>query len=98
MSVIGGVHVLSFDEWKRTPSVKEMELQLENCEQCLGEGTHECDCGDIHDCHSCDGEGKKDNLDKIYRNALRDELQKLVDWREGNAKKVKQEKGKVING
>ena len=88
MKVIDGVHVLSLEEWKNTRAVKEMEEQLEDCPDCYGEGTHECECGDVHDCRTCDGEGKKDNLDKIYRNSLREELQNLVNWRNGLSKKV----------
>ena len=88
MKVIDGVHVLSLEEWKKTPAVKEMEAEFEDCPECLGDGTHECDCGDVHDCHNCDGEGKMSTLDKVYQSSLRDELQKLLDWREGLAKKV----------
>lgn len=88
MKVINGVHVLTLDEWKKIPAVKELEAEFEPCPECHGDGTHECDCGDVHDCHECDGEGKTITLDKVYQQALREELEKLLQWREGLAKKT----------
>ena len=29
----------------------------EQCDTCLGDGDHECDCGHTHDCDDCDGTG-----------------------------------------
>lgn len=29
----------------------------EGCDRCWGDGQHECDCGDAHDCAACDGTG-----------------------------------------
>ena len=88
MKVIDGVHILTLEEWKKTPAVKGMEAEFEDCPECHGEGTHECDCGNIHDCHECDGEGKTSTLDKVYRHALYDELKKLVEWKNGIGQKV----------
>ena len=88
MKVIDGVHVLTLEEWKNTPAVKEREAEFEDCPECNGDGTHECECGNVHDCHECDGEGKTSTLDKVYQSELRAELQKLVLWRDGLAKKV----------
>ena len=88
MKVIDGIHVLSFEEWKKIPSVLEMEEGFEDCPTCGGDGKHECDCGNIHDCNDCDGNGKSQNLDKIYREELRKELQLFLDWKNGVPKKV----------
>ncbi len=33
------------------------EEEPEQCDTCLGEGDHECDCGHTHDCDECDGTG-----------------------------------------
>lgn len=30
---------------------------IQECTMCLGNGDHECDCGDFHECHHCNGTG-----------------------------------------
>jgi len=86
--VIEGVHVLDFDEWKRRPEVIAMEEEFEDCDECHGDGTHECDCGHVHECSFCDGKGKTSTLQDEYNSQIKEELKKLVLWRDGLAKKV----------
>lgn len=82
--VIEGVNVLTYQEWEKLPGVKELLGDVEDCD---GTGEHECSCGDVHDCRSCDGSGKDGgvNIRGIYEETLRDEIKKLIAWRDGLA-------------
>jgi hypothetical protein len=93
-TVVDGIRVLTFDEWKIKPEVLELENDLEDCDVCNGDGTHECECGDEHDCCACDGAGKISNLKDIYAASLREELARFLEWREGLPKKVLSKKGR----
>lgn len=35
------------------------------CNECSGEGTHECTCGHEHDCRECDGFGYEDEFEPL---------------------------------
>lgn len=80
--IIDGVRVLDYDEWIRIPEVKKLNESLEDCLICDGEGVHVCECGNEHDCESCDGDGMAESLRSIYTRTLRMELEKLLRWRE----------------
>lgn len=87
MKKADSVSVLTFDEWKLLPEAKEMiaKLEVEDCDECDGSGTHVCDCGDEHGCGYCNGDGKLYNepellLHTAYENILCDELNKLKRW------------------
>ena len=42
----------------RSPVVLDACVDDEDeCSECGGDGEHECLCGDLHDCKSCDGRG-----------------------------------------
>ncbi len=85
--VIEGVNVLTYDEWAKLPGAKVLLDGVEECDECDGTGEHECSCGHTHDCVACDGSGKESgvNLRDIYEETLRDEIKKLIAWREGLA-------------
>jgi hypothetical protein len=83
--VIEGVKVLTYDEWQKLPEVLEMFGTLNECSTCDGEGVHECECGHTHTCNACDGSGKENDFRDIYETKLRDEIRKLIAWRDGLA-------------
>ncbi|MDD2923191.1 MAG: hypothetical protein PHQ36_12970 [Anaerolineales bacterium] len=87
--VIDGVNVLTYDEWAKLPGAKTLLGEVEECDECDGTGEHECSCGHTHECVACDGSGKDGgvNLRDIYEETLRDEIKKLIAWREGLATK-----------
>lgn len=80
--IINGIHVRTYEEWILILEVKEIVETLEECTVCDGEGTHECKCGDTHSCGNCLGDGKQDNLQDMYNKEVKEELQKLLIWRE----------------
>lgn len=50
----------TFEEWlDANPELKK--IRIIDCDNCCGEGKHECECGDIHDCDCCHGDGKIEN-------------------------------------
>jgi hypothetical protein len=81
--IIDGVHVLTYDEWKNKPEVADELLDVEECSTCDGDGVHECECGDTHDCMVCSGSGKAVDFRERYEAILRDELKKLLAWKNG---------------
>ena len=57
---------------------KELEDSDEiTCAECDGDGTHTCDCGDVHDCAECAGSGTGDKGD-INRMTL-SQIQKALE-------------------
>jgi len=84
--VVDGITVYTFDEWRKKADRKEwIEKQLENaevCETCEGEKTHECDCGDVHDCCACDATGTYSDFDprNEYERTLRNEIKRLQEY------------------
>jgi hypothetical protein len=87
--VIDGVHVLSYTEWCALPSVQKMLEESPKCEECDGAQEHECTCGHWHTCGQCDGSGHSVNLAIAYRDQVRAELERLMEWREGLPRSVK---------
>ena len=83
--IIDGLHVLTYDEWIKTPEISNMLEEAEECLTCDGEGIHECECGDTHDCGNCSrtGKSKIEDLSDEYNRTLRNELQKLIAWKKG---------------
>lgn len=81
--VIDGITVLTYEEWKKSPAIKELADSIEVCDTCDGTGEHECDCGDTHECGACDGSGKLQDICDVYERLLRGELEKLLQWRDG---------------
>ncbi len=84
MKILDGVHIFTYDEWKRKPEVSDELLDVEDCLTCDGEGEHECECGHKHDCVACNGSGKTEDFREIYEAQLRDELKKLLSWKTGD--------------
>lgn len=81
--VINGTKVYDYEEWVKKPDIAILAEDKEECEACGGEGTHTCVCGDEHDCHECGGKGEYGpDLKGMYAAQLKDELQKLLTWRE----------------
>ena len=86
---------ISFAQWKEENKEYleslEADMQIAKyCDHCNGEGEHECNCGDIHDCHFCDGTGKEygfDSIEKkardIYESYLYADKKKLERWTQG---------------
>ena len=68
---------LSFEEWKKLFTSEELEEFEEAyiCDCCNGSGVCECDCGDIHDCKACNGDGHNTEsaLYKRYLNQVNKE-------------------------
>ena len=51
--------LLACSEWlERNPDLATED----DCPECDGEGTHECSCGHVHNCSTCDGTGRVRNL------------------------------------
>jgi len=78
--VIDGMHVLTYEEWKKRPAVVEMLRTAPECESCNGDGHHECNCGNDHECNTCDGTGKTINYRNEYEFRLRAEIRNLQKW------------------
>ncbi len=86
------MRTLSFEEWEALPENQKLKEQLleeeTDCEECNGEGEHECECGDVHTCLACDGTGKEEYgelsveqaMKSIYKKQLADEKEKLNKW------------------
>lgn len=81
--VFEGYIVYTFKEWRELPHIKEWIIdQLEDteeCDNCLGSGDCQCDCGDFHSCNVCGGEGNFSNFDprNEYEKTLREEIERL---------------------
>ena len=82
---IDDVTVMTFIEWECLPEVKKMYDEAPICERCDGNGQHECECGDTHECVACHGSGKIINLRNIYEKQLRSEIERLRSWKKGEA-------------
>lgn len=54
--------------------------RFDECEVCNGEGDHECECGDVHECSNCHGAGKIDNLKIGYDRMCKEEDKKWEEW------------------
>lgn len=83
--VFDGVTVLTYEEWINKPEVAEYLSEIavdEDCENCDGTGEHECDCGDVHDCHECNGSGTLLDARGVYEEDLRNEIRKMISWKE----------------
>ncbi len=85
--IIEGISVLTYEEWEKKPEARQLLGDADDCDECDGTGEHECSCGDTHDCRACDGSGKDGgvNLRDIYEESLRNEIKKLIAWRNGDA-------------
>ena len=67
---------MTFEEWSKS----NPDLDLD-CDECDGTGTHECSCGNEHDCPACFGNGSekyKLYLEQLHRDKLAIERVKLV--------------------
>uniref|UniRef100_A0A6M3KTK3 Uncharacterized protein n=1 Tax=viral metagenome TaxID=1070528 RepID=A0A6M3KTK3_9ZZZZ len=51
------------------------------CDMCGGDGECTCECGDIHECHQCDGSGKSINIRNLYEKKLRAEVNCLLAYK-----------------
>ena len=80
-NIIDGIHVFTYEEWSKRSDVSEMLSQSEDCPTCGGEGEHQCECGDTHECRACSGDGKTTDFREKYESLLRDELNKLLTWK-----------------
>lgn len=78
-----GVTVLSFNAWKDQEGVHELLLDAGECDVCHGAGSHDCECGDTHECRACEGTGHQIKLRDLYEKELRAEIHKLRAWRDG---------------
>ena len=79
--------ILSFDAWKQLNKdlVEELESKKEECDYCDGFGSHECECGDEHDCKYCEGTGYVNGdpehiLRTTYDKRLQAEVEKIAKW------------------
>jgi DnaJ-class molecular chaperone len=75
-------HVMTFEEWKkRNPDIEE---DTDECPECNGEGEHECDCGDLHECGFCDGTGVVGGktLQEIFYDQYKRDMKALERWLE----------------
>jgi hypothetical protein len=61
--------------------VAEKCPNLKYCKVCRGEGEHDCDCGNAHDCEECDGTGwlGSDGLVDDYDSQLLRDALKMID-------------------
>ena len=83
---------ITYSEWLELNGDLKEQLEKEapdreRCFECLGDGEHECSCGNIHECPECDGtgfsdsyEGVEDQLKSIYKTRLEMDLAKLAKW------------------
>lgn len=69
---------ITFDKWLDY-NIDPEELV---CSDCLGSGNCECDCGNEHDCGSCDGSGKiRLGIYRIqYNEDVKRTKQRLAEW------------------
>jgi len=81
--IIQDMTVYTYNEWFKLPAVQEMYGKLKDCPTCDGEGEHECECGDTHDCNACGGSGKEKDNREIYEHLLREEIKSLHGWIDG---------------
>jgi hypothetical protein len=93
MKIREGVSVYEFDEWRKLPEVVDMQIESADCENCDGSGECVCDnCGSEHDCGICDGSGKEyGDLMKLYAQELKEELKKMLRWRDAVLKSAETE-------
>jgi hypothetical protein len=59
------------DEWLSVNN--DLEETAEECDECMGSGEHECDCGNTHECSACDGTGVSNDgttFSEMYRTQL----------------------------
>lgn len=91
--VIDGVRVFTFDEWSQLPETEKLFAKIDKCPECDGSGNHTCECGDPHECGYCDGTGNEKGIrpKEIYQKELRDELRRLLLWRDALSKPAKGE-------
>ncbi len=45
------------EQWQKVPVQLPPLYEGEKCDLCRGEGQHECECGNVHDCDRCQGTG-----------------------------------------
>jgi hypothetical protein len=79
-----GVKVLTYEEWIKLPVIAEAGIKREKCDLCDGMGNHECECGDTHECRACDGTGYLDKTRNVYEKQLRNEIEHLQSWINGD--------------
>jgi hypothetical protein len=60
-------------DWQPLPPAPEEAV--DNCETCKGAGSHQCSCGDNHDCHKCEGAGT------VFVKQTIKIGEKLVNWK-----------------
>lgn len=82
---IGSVHfaatLFAPEEWVALPDVANFLADTqEDCPECLGDGQHECECGDVHECANCGGTGKLIDHGDIYHRRLSWEKARLTEW------------------
>ena len=75
---------LTFEQWKEQNT--DLFEVKEDCDECNGSGSHECECGDVHDCGFCQGTGKVVDvtLSDMYRSARARDESRLEKWLERN--------------
>jgi DnaJ-class molecular chaperone len=83
-SVMNGRIVFTYDEWIKNKKINNVQESPAKCAMCDGDGEHECECGDTHTCESCNGTGEMENQHKVYELALREEIQRLNAWIDGD--------------
>ena len=67
----------TYKEWLEAYDITE---EFEECSECNGDGDHECDCGDIHDCKACNGIGQVSVQMEEYETYKRDTEKRLREW------------------
>jgi hypothetical protein len=83
--IYDGVKVFTYEEWRKTEAAEELLGEIEECDTCNGTGEHECECGNTHECGACDGSGMAMDIRNVYETMLREEINKLIAWRDGLA-------------
>lgn len=63
LAINGIDHPIIGDEMEFIPYEQWIKDNLDlmeevDCPECHGRGTHECSCGDLHDCQNCNATGK----------------------------------------